>query len=460
MTCPKCQNINPENARFCGTCGNTFQAQPIPQTTSIPQSPPAPIILPNTVPSPSLISNPPSPSPSKNIFIILAVIILLIFCSLGAYFLATSSKKPITGTTSLTPGPTIKAGNGFNSGSNSSLTPSVSLVSSDPKYTLDSDNDSYPDFLETAIGTDPFKDECALTGCDDPNFKNASTSAKNILFILDSSGSMAETAGTQRKMDAAKEALKKYINTLTDNNNVSLMVYGHKGSNSVNDKALSCSSIDILYPLQKINKVEFIKAVDSFQPTGWTPIGGSLKKAKEVFVGRETQKNFVLLISDGIETCDSNPVQSAKDLKALNINPQIDVIGFNLNVTAKTQLEEIAKAGGGTYFDAQTSDELKKTLDTWALNLQNLIHWQNCRLQSNIKYTNCYLQRKIKADSYILKLLNSTKYSTPEWNSIDQMWKKISERYQEIINIDIKDDEQRSKEDEKNRNQIFSSPTP
>jgi|GEM_PF-3349949 len=425
------------------------------QNTPLDPNPPN-IVVPPT----NATSDSQSIPHSKNIFIIFAVIILLIFCSVGAFYLASSSKKEGISKTLINPSPTIKTNSGFNSNSNSQLTPSIPPLSSDPKYTLDSDNDSFPDFLETAIGYDPQKDECLLAGCDDPNFKNASQSTKNILFILDSSGSMIETAGTQRKIDAAKEALKKYINTLTDNANVSLMVYGHKGSNSVSNKALSCSSIDILYPLQKINKTEFVKSVDSFEPTGWTPIGSALTKAKEVFKDFETQKNYVLLISDGIETCDSNPIQSAKDLKALNINPQIDVIGFNLNSTAKTQLEEIAKVGGGTYFDAQTSEDLKKTFETWSLNLHNLIDWQNCMVQDAIKFQNCFVQRKITADNYIQKLLRSIKYPSPEYNSIRAMWGKINNGYQEILDQAIENNKKRSEKDAEYRNQIYSSPTP
>lgn len=58
----------------------------------------------------------------------------------------------------------------------------------------------------------------------------------NIAILLDASGSMAQKIGGKTKMDLAKEAVNQFVSSMPEGSNVSLRVYGHKGSNSDNDK--------------------------------------------------------------------------------------------------------------------------------------------------------------------------------------------------------------------------------
>ena len=111
-----------------------------------------------------------------------------------------------------------------------------------------------------------------------------------------------------------------------------------------------------------MDKSVFESVFSGFSPTGWTAIGGSLRKSADVFAGKEGQNNHVIVISDGIETCDSNPTEAARELKALSINPQIDVIGLAVDTATKAQLEEVAKIGGGTYKPANSAVELEDAL--------------------------------------------------------------------------------------------------
>lgn len=66
----------------------------------------------------------------------------------------------------------------------------------------------------------------------------------NISILLDASGSMAAQVSGGRKMDVAKEAVETFASTFPDGVNVSLIAYGHRGSNSEKDKQLSCSEIE------------------------------------------------------------------------------------------------------------------------------------------------------------------------------------------------------------------------
>jgi hypothetical protein len=72
-----------------------------------------------------------------------------------------------------------------------------------------------------------------------------------------------------------------------------------------------------------------------------------------------------VLVSDGKETCQGDPVVAAKALAAKDIT--VHTVGFIVDTAARGQLQAIAQATGGTYFDAPVGPELPDTLKS-ALN--------------------------------------------------------------------------------------------
>lgn len=232
------------------------------------------------------------------------------------------------------------------------------------KYLKDTDNDGFPDFLEEGTGYDLKVVDCAREANCQATIGVNPKSENNVLFILDSSGSMAGQVSGQPKMQTAKKAVSSYIDKVPQSVNAGLMVYGHKGSNATKDKGVSCSGIETLYPLGKIDKEAFKAKVASFAPTGWTPIADSLQKAeKEVFTQKEKDNNSIVLVSDGIETCDGDPCGEARRLRSLGISPIIDVIGFDVDEEARTQLQCIARVTNGKYYDARTEEEFNQAFE-------------------------------------------------------------------------------------------------
>ncbi|MGF7089307.1 hypothetical protein JOD24_003190 [Kroppenstedtia sanguinis] len=69
------------------------------------------------------------------------------------------------------------------------------------------------------------------TDVDQPTFDQY-----NISILLDASGSMAAQVSGGRKMDVAKDAVETFVSTFPEEANVSLIAYGHKGSNNKKDK--------------------------------------------------------------------------------------------------------------------------------------------------------------------------------------------------------------------------------
>lgn len=248
----------------------------------------------------------------------------------------------------------------------------------------------------------------------------------NIQLILDSSGSMIKMVSGGKKIDVAKQALTEFINTLPEKAKVSLRVYGHVGSNDEKDKEKSCASSDLIYSFQTIDKEKFKTVINSFQPTGWTAIANSLLKAKEDFAqfDSKTNSNIIYLVTDGIETCDENPVVAAKALYESDIQTIVNVVGFDVDSKASQQLMEIAQNGGGKYYEARNAEELRKIFRE-DFNWLEWTSYYNCKLLTYTNYSNRVLLSQTTKHSCILLK------ATTEYNNILLEVNKNPENYQE-----------------------------
>ena len=178
----------------------------------------------------------------------------------------------------------------------------------------------------------------------------------NIVFILDASGSMNGNIGNETKMTAAKRVLSDLLNELPADAQVGLMAYGHTVSK---EKAGACEDIAILSPIGQETPQALAQKVNALQPMGMTPIASSLIKSVEAFKGVQGGNNHVVLISDGLETCGSDPCKAAKALTEANINARVHVIGFDVGAKEAAELACIPKMGNGKYFRANNIEELK-----------------------------------------------------------------------------------------------------
>lgn len=187
----------------------------------------------------------------------------------------------------------------------------------------------------------------------------------NVMVILDASGSMGKEMNGQTQMDAAKSAITNFVKGLPENANVGLRIYGQEGTGDQADKAKSCSSSELIYPISQYEAGAFDTALDKAQPAGWTPIQLALNEAQKDLASFKgtTNTNIVYLVSDGISTCDDDPVAAAKTLYDSDITPIVNVIGFNVDSEGQKQLRAVAEATQGNYQDVQDAQGLQDELD-------------------------------------------------------------------------------------------------
>ncbi|MDO5076635.1 VWA domain-containing protein [Corynebacterium sp.] len=181
-------------------------------------------------------------------------------------------------------------------------------------------------------------------------------------LILDASGSMwAPDASGQVRMDAAKEATKKLVEQLPEEQKVALLTYGIGTGNSDAEKEAGCQDVHTLVKLGGA-RGDITSQIDGLVASGYTPIGPALLAAEKELDG--SGKREIVLVSDGIDTCAPPQVADvAREIRERSGDDiVINVVGFNVNEEARNQLQEVAQVGGGVYADASDADSLLQTL--------------------------------------------------------------------------------------------------
>ncbi len=209
----------------------------------------------------------------------------------------------------------------------------------------------------------------------------------NNLVLMDASGSMNEVIAGQAKMEQAKEAISGFVKSIPEDANVSLIAYGHVGSSADSDKAKSCSSVETVYPLSSYQPENFTTSINSFQASGWTPLAGAINKAGEILQAYPSDEyyNQVYIVSDGVETCDGDPVAAAQQLQSQNIEAKVHIIGLNVDNEGQRQLKQVADSGGGEYITVDDPAELEVQItEKWKPTLGQLVWTQGVTLQQSV----------------------------------------------------------------------------
>ena len=181
---------------------------------------------------------------------------------------------------------------------------------------------------------------------------SASESAR-LLLILDGSGSMWGRVDGQPKITVAKSAASDALSALPQEITAGLMFYGHRRKGD-------CQDIELVAPLGTARQ-QMLDQLKSVSPKGMTPLTASLIKAGELLAGGEGEAT-VILVSDGIETCTGDPCSAVAALRDKGLKLVVHVVGFDVRGAAVEQLQCIARAGGGGYFQADDTAGLRQAL--------------------------------------------------------------------------------------------------
>jgi hypothetical protein len=313
---------------------------------------------------------------------------------------------------------------------------STFLTDTPSKYATDTDGDGIPDAIETAIGLNPAVSEftrCAPANCGANGATQTALVQNNILFVLDSSGSMNEQIGGKSKMDLAKAAIKSFLASTASNVNVGILVFGDKGSNSAADKPVSCASADMIASIGSVNSTTIDGYLSGIHPVGYTPTGLAIRNGMNAFTGKEGQKNQMIVVTDGAETCNTDPAGAAASVKNSALKIQVDVIGFAVTSAEQSQLQAISQSGGGLFSVATNGDDLLNQINSSRANFDKFQAGAQCTIDVYKTSLACFQDVSDKTFAYMTTLISAAKGN--EYVQLTNLQTNISKIYQDKITV-------------------------
>ncbi|MFA7669885.1 MAG: VWA domain-containing protein, partial [Burkholderiaceae bacterium] len=182
----------------------------------------------------------------------------------------------------------------------------------------------------------------------------AATAAEDVVVVYDASGSMWGQIDGVSKIETAREVMADLVKGWPDTTNLGLVAYGHRSEGD-------CRDIETLIKPGPLDRATFIDTVNSIRPRGKTPISAAIQHAADLLSYRDNPAT-VVLISDGVETCQADPCALAEQLSRQGIKFTAHVVGFDLQDQAHQSLACIAENTGGVFVPAQNAAELKDAL--------------------------------------------------------------------------------------------------
>lgn len=186
-------------------------------------------------------------------------------------------------------------------------------------------------------------------------FAQGNQAPSPIIFIYDASGSMWGQIQGKTKMEIASAVLSTSVNNLADNQKIGLVAYGHRKKND-------CTDVEFLVDLSDGTKSKVNASLKGIKPLGMTPLAFSATQVINLLRTSKT-KATIILVTDGIESCDGNICEVVKTAKKEGIDFRLHIIGFGLKAGETGQLICAANAGDGQYYDAADASGLGDVLN-------------------------------------------------------------------------------------------------
>lgn len=178
-----------------------------------------------------------------------------------------------------------------------------------------------------------------------------------ILFLFDASGSMLAPWENTYRIAAAKKLLADLVDSLRVNPNLelALRVYGHQ----FHRKFQNCTDTRLEVPFGNKNHDDIINRLRTIAPQGTTPIAYSLQQAAKDFDPEANTRNIIIIITDGIESCDGDPCAVSMALQRRNIFLKPFIIGIGMDKSFEQQFKCV-----GEFVDAKNINGFRMALNS------------------------------------------------------------------------------------------------
>jgi Ca-activated chloride channel homolog len=164
--------------------------------------------------------------------------------------------------------------------------------------------------------------------------------AEKSIIVFDASGSMWAQIDGKARIEIARETIRTVLGTLPADKEVGLMAYGHREKGS-------CTDIELLVPAASGTGDAIIAATNKINPLKFTE-----------------EKATVILVTDGLETCNADPCALGNELEKAGVDFTAHVVGFGLTEEEGKKVACLAENTGGTYIQASDAGQLADALKT------------------------------------------------------------------------------------------------
>jgi len=177
----------------------------------------------------------------------------------------------------------------------------------------------------------------------------------DVMVVFDGSNSMWGQIDGTAKIEIARSVMDKLLGEWTADRQVGLMAYGHR-------RRGDCTDIETLIAPSHGTTDSILKRINAITPTGKTPLTAAVEMAAKELAYTDRPAT-VVLISDGLESCDRDPCALARALEKGGVGFTAHVVGFGLtNDEDAASLACIAEETGGEYISASNASELGQAL--------------------------------------------------------------------------------------------------
>lgn len=183
---------------------------------------------------------------------------------------------------------------------------------------------------------------------------STAAAADRAIIVLDGSGSMWGQIDGKPKLEIARETLRTVLGTVPADLELGLMAYGHR------QKGV-CTDIELVVEPAAGTGASIADAADKMRFLGMTPLSEAVKQAAESLRYTE-EKATVILITDGIETCNADPCALANELEQSGVDFTAHVVGFGLSDEEGRQVACLAENTGGKFIQAGDAASLGNAL--------------------------------------------------------------------------------------------------
>lgn len=197
------------------------------------------------------------------------------------------------------------------------------------------------------------------------NSVNLNKDQSPIIFILDASGSMWGQVEGKAKIEIARDVLDELVANFETDRPTGLVAYGHRQKGD-------CQDVEFLVDPESGTPASVQEKLKALKPLGKTPLAHSASLVIDKLKS-QSKASTVILLTDGIETCEGDLCQVVADAKKAGIDFVMHIVGFDLGDNDRMALECAAKEGEGLYLDASNSEELSDALNqATELSIENL----------------------------------------------------------------------------------------